>query len=270
MSQNAILTRNTLDGPIDLVKVSIERIKEHEPTKGYRVSNSFGKDSGVIMKLMELAEVNYEAHHNFTTVDPPQLIRHGMKNYPDTLIDRPEISMWALIEKKGFPPTRVIRYCCDYLKEKAGRDCLNVMGKRREESAARSQIPLLEQSRKNKWVKFLNPILDWTAEDVWNFTTRYNVPYCELYRQGFTRLGCVMCPKAGGKQMEYEAAFFPKHYTAYLRAFSRAMKTRPDMAEHFGFTSPVDMMHWWMWESHIKEDRTTQQILFADPAAGVV
>lgn len=116
-----ILVRQTLDGPINRVDETIERIKEHEPRNGYAVKNSFGKDSGVVMKLMEMAEVTFDAHHNFTTVDPPQLIRHGLKNYPDTEIHRPDIthvmrkvhpglkvrirSMWDLIVYKGFPPS---------------------------------------------------------------------------------------------------------------------------------------------------------------------
>ena len=258
------LIRNTLGGKEDLVKTAIENIRENSGRKPYWVANSFGKDSGVIMRLMEMAEVDYESHHNFTTVDPPELIRHGIKNYPDTIIDRPKRPMLGpngLIVKKGFPPTRMIRYCCSLLKEKGGRDCLVVTGKRREESASRSKITLIEPSRADKRVVFFNPILDWTTRDVWEFTEREKIPYCCLYRQGFCRLGCVMCPLAGGKQMEFEAGFFPRHYVAYLRTFAIMIRERGDMAEKYGFTSPLDVMHWWMWKSHLKEDNTTQMIL---------
>ena len=43
----------------------------------------------------------------------------------------------------------------------------------------------------------VNPIIDWTSEDVWEFVRLYNVPYCELYDFGFKRLGCVSCPLGG-------------------------------------------------------------------------
>lgn len=255
------ITRMTLDGPIDLVKLTIERIKEHEPSQGYYVANSFGKDSGVVHRLMELAEVTFDAHHNFTTVDPPELIRHGLKNYPDTEIHRPKIPMWDLIPKKGFPPTRMIRYCCSILKERGGRDRIVATGKRKEESPARSKITLIEQSRSDKRVVFFNPILEWTTRDVWEFTVRERIPHCCLYDQGFCRLGCVGCPLAGGEQMEFEFQFFPKYYVAYLRTFARMIKERADMAEKFGFTSPLDVMHWWMWKSHLPSDTTTQALL---------
>jgi len=258
------LIRNTLNGGEDLVTRALEDIREHAGKKPYWVANSGGKDSGVIMRLMEMAEVDYEAHHNFTTVDPPELIRHLLDYYPDTIIDRPKRPMLGpegLIVRKGFPPTRRIRYCCSLLKEKGGRDHLVVTGKRKEESPARSAITLIEPSRSDNRVTFFNPIMNWTSQDVWEFTVREKIPYCCLYRQGFCRLGCVGCPLAGGKQMDFEFQFFPKYYVAYLRTFAIMIRERPDMAEKYGFTSPLDVMHWWMWKSHLKEDRTTQMIL---------
>ena len=116
------LIRMTLSGPVDIVKEAIDRIKQNEPGNGYAVKNSFGKDSGVVMKLMEMAEVNYDAHHNFTTLDPPELIKHGLKNYPGTVIHRPDFTInmkdgrevhiksgWDLMIYKGFPPLRNCR-----------------------------------------------------------------------------------------------------------------------------------------------------------------
>ena len=40
----------------------------------------------------------------------------------------------------------------------------------------------------------LNPIIDWDDSDVWEFIHEYKVPYCELYDQGYKRLGCIGCP----------------------------------------------------------------------------
>jgi phosphoadenosine phosphosulfate reductase len=268
------LIRMTLNGPVDLVKETIERIQENEPRDGYAVKNSFGKDSGVVMALMKMAEVNFDAHHNFTTVDPPQLIRHGLKNYPDTEIHRPDFtikmkngrevrirSMWDLIVYKGFPPLRNCRYCCDYLKERGIRDRLQALGKRQAESPARSRITLLEECRCDKHQHFFNPIFDWSDMDVWEFTIRHKIPYCELYDQGFSRLGCILCPLAMEKHREFEAIFFPKHYVVYLRTFDRMIKFRPDMAEKYGWKNSVDVMDWWLRRSHLMDDSTTQSIL---------
>ena len=55
----------------------------------YHVCNSFGKDSTVLKRLMEMADVPFKLYHNLTTLDPPELIRFGRKHYPDTIIHKP-------------------------------------------------------------------------------------------------------------------------------------------------------------------------------------
>jgi phosphoadenosine phosphosulfate reductase len=72
----------------------------------------------------------------------------------------------------------------------------------------------------------VNPIINWTDSDVWEFIRKYNVPYCELYDRGYTRLGCIGCPmstKAGE-----ELAAYPKIREAYLRAFARMIENRKE------------------------------------------
>ena len=54
-----------------------------------------------------------KAHYHLTTVDPPELVYFIRNQYPDVIIDPPEITMWNLIEKKQFPPMRTGRYCCE-------------------------------------------------------------------------------------------------------------------------------------------------------------
>jgi phosphoadenosine phosphosulfate reductase len=268
------LIRTTFAGPVDIVKEAIERIRENSPAKPYVMKNSFGKDSGVVHKLMELSEVPFDSIHNLTTVDPPELIRHGMKNYPETEISRPDFTVkmkdgrtprirniYQLIIYKGFPPLRNRRYCCDYLKERGIRDCLQVLGKRKEESPARSGITLLEECHTDKRQHFFNPIFDWSTKEVWEFTIKYKVPYCCLYDQGFDRMGCVMCPQACEKQREFEASFFPKHYVTYLRCFDAMLKFRPDMAEKYNWHNAVEVMDWWLRRSSNQNDHTVQSIL---------
>lgn len=70
----------------------------------------------------------------------------------------------------------------------------------------------------------VNPIIDWSNDDVWEFIHKYNVPYCELYDQGYKRLGCIGCPMNDHAAEELEK--YPKYKQAYMRAFDRMLKER--------------------------------------------
>lgn len=70
-----MLIENTLFGRIDKVAQAITRIKLHKPDDGYYVAFSGGKDSCVILDLVQRAGVKYDAHYNVTTVDPTELVQ---------------------------------------------------------------------------------------------------------------------------------------------------------------------------------------------------
>ena len=71
----------------------------------------------------------------------------------------------------------------------------------------------------------VNPIIDWTDEDVWEFIHEEDVPYCKLYDEGYKRLGCIGCPMLGGNKMEQELNKYPKFKQAYIHAFNRMLKS---------------------------------------------
>ena len=73
-------------------------------------------------------------------------------------------------------------------------------------------------------IRILNPIIDWTTEDVWEFIKTYNVPYCKLYDEGYARLGCIGCPMATKEMIHRGFERYPKYKEAYMRAFARMVK----------------------------------------------
>ena len=73
----------------------------------------------------------------------------------------------------------------------------------------------------------VNPIVDWTEEDVWEFLNSNHIPHCSLYDEGFTRLGCIGCPLAGAKNMERDFERWPKYKENYIRAFQRMIDSHP-------------------------------------------
>ena len=74
----------------------------------------------------------------------------------------------------------------------------------------------------------INPIVDWTDDDVWEFIKEVaKVPYCELYDQGFTRLGCIGCPLQGREGMIRDFERWPGYRKLYIRAFEQMIKNHP-------------------------------------------
>lgn len=90
----------------------------------------------------------------------------------------------------------------------------------------------------------INPIVDWTDEDVWEFLNGDwirpgGVPHCCLYDQGFKRLGCIGCPMAGTKRMAAEFLRWPKYRDHYLRAFQRMIDLHPDKERNLRDVEPA-------------------------------
>lgn len=133
-----------LDGTIrDKVEIAIKRLQAFEPPEGYYVAFSGGKDSQCVYHLCKMAGVKFDAHYSVTSVDPPELVRFIKANYPDVKFERRHdkdgkpVTMWSLIPERKMPPTRIVRYCCEELKESNGKGRFTVTGVRWEESTRR-------------------------------------------------------------------------------------------------------------------------------------
>ena len=128
---------------LDKAEIAIQRLKAFEPTEGYYLCMSGGKDSQCVYHLCQMAGVKFDAHYNVTSCDPPELVQFLKNHYPDVKFQRNHdkdgnpITMWSLIPKNRMPPTRMVRYCCEELKEYAGAGRIIVTGVRWAESANR-------------------------------------------------------------------------------------------------------------------------------------
>lgn len=209
--------------------------------------------------------------------------------------DGKPVTMWNLIPKKKIPPTRLVRYCCAELKEKSGEMRRVVTGVRWAESVRRANSrgvaevlnpgknPLFDESslselqrnksgglilnsdndearqelehcyKRNRWV--VNPIIDWEDRDLWDFIRGEHIPYCGLYDEGFSRLGCIGCPMGGRKGMLKEFSSYPKYKEAYLRAFARMIKERERCGRPLvkKWSSPEAVFAWWTQDPNIPE-----------------
>lgn len=70
-----------------------------------------------------------------------------------------------------------------------------ICGLRHAQSVTRSDNRLVEWDENNNMLK-VNPLIDWTEEQVWDYIRRCGVPYNKLHDQGFPSIGCQPCTRA--------------------------------------------------------------------------
>lgn len=221
---------------------------------------SGGKDSSVITQLAIESGCPVIFHHAHTTADAPETVYFIREEFDrlrglgyEVIIHRPERSMWKLIEDmNGCPPLRTMRYCCAKLKEvriltKNGKRGFICTGVRWAESTARKERGVLEAAAgvKEKRVilmddndaerrlfedcklrsgKIVNPIIEWSDDDVWAFLRLRNVPINPLYAEGWKRIGCIGCPMASTRQRAAQFTRWPGYKRAYIAAFERGFE----------------------------------------------
>jgi phosphoadenosine phosphosulfate reductase len=273
-----MLREHQLFGYVDLVAKAVERFKAFEAQAiamnpaGYHVAFSGGKDSIVIKDLFLKSGCKGSLHFNLTTVDPPELTQYIKQQHPDVIWHRPAKTMFKLWVEKMMPPTRMVRYCCEVLKEGGGKNSFVVTGVRWAESLKRSKRKMTEVCFKDSRKRYLNPIIEWSDADVWQYIRENKLPYCCLYDEGFKRIGCVGCPMAG-KQRIAEFKRWPRYERLYKAAAAAAAvvaKNIQDKGSEYSarrgkgrvlrWKDGAAMWKWWMEENH--EDDSDQGVLF--------
>ncbi len=90
--------------------------------------------------------------------------------------------------------------CCKLRKVEPIRRVLNgldawITGLRREQWASRANIRKIEIDHDHGGLAKINPLADWTYEEVWDYIRDNDVPYHKLYDQGYTSIGCAPCTR---------------------------------------------------------------------------
>ena len=204
------------------VDIAIERIVAHAPrNEPLYFADSYGKDSGAVRELLCLSGISWEGHHHCGLPEPPELLQFGRQWHPETMRDKPQRGIFSLVVTNGLP-LRMKRWCCAALKENGGAGRTVVTGVRSVESNNRRHRGIYEACYRDGSRHLLNPIIDWTTEDVWAFHEERCIPFCHLYKEGFTRLGCVLCPSNGVSLSSMQAARWPQIAENWRRAGIRS------------------------------------------------
>lgn len=244
------------------------------------VTYSGGKDSDACIEVAKIAGIPFEVQHSITTADAPETVRHVRNKFRQLElagihceITYPtykglRTSMWDLIPRKLMPPTRLVRYCCEILKETSGADRWIITGVRWAESTRRKanrgiyetngsktakvilnndndDLRLVTETCASKNKRTVNPIIDWTDDDVWDLLKDRRVACNPLYCE-FNRVGCVGCPMAGKSGREREFLRWPRYKRLYLAAFERMLAERQRRGKPTVWQDAMDIYRWWM------------------------
>ena len=194
--------------------------------------------------------------------------------------DGSRITMWNLIPIKLMPPTRLVRYCCSELKEtgcasrmiatgvrwdesssRKNRDSFEVIASKKKDKIAVSDEKMLLSDNDDRRRMFekcelkaktvVNPIIDWTENDIWNFINQEHLNVNVLYQCGYDRVGCIGCPMAGRYKRQKEFAYFPTYKIAYIKAFDRMLLIRKSKGLETKWKSGEAVFDWWMEDENI-------------------
>lgn len=250
------------------IETSIETIQraakvaQNYTGKPLVVAFSGGKDSQTVYHLTEAAGVEFEAVYSATTIDPPEVVRFIKKHYPMVRFHVPNMSFWKLVEHTRMLPNRHMRYCCSVLKEATHQGRVTLTGVRREESAKRAKRQVLDINKKpRQFDEFerndkievqcfgngkekitVNPILDWTETDVWEYLNNVvKFPHCELYDRGRRRVGCLFCPMKRHKEIVDDILRYPHQFERLKKTVAKIAETSKRFPN-----DPKALLEWWL------------------------
>lgn len=260
----------------------------------YYLAYSGGKDSDVIYTLAKLAGVKFQAVHNLTTVDAPETVYHVRSkgdvriDKPDRtmwqlIVDKgfapTRIMRYCCSELKerggfGFKVVTGVRKAESTRRASLG-GAVKIIGKPKSNAKKADELgveyekpmpnglilnndndksrELVEHCYKQSKV-LINPIIDWTDADVWEFLSHYGVktnPLYEINCKAFKRVGCIGCPLTSKNNRLLEFARYPKYKAMYIKTFDKMLKARKERGMKelpIKMTSGEEVFAWWMGE----------------------
>lgn len=256
---------------------------ESEP---YYLCYSGGKDSDAIRILASLAQVKHDIVNNHTTVDAPETVRYirtipnvqieypketmwqmiVRKGLPPTRLMR--YCCTGLKEHGGKGRVKITGVRKEEsVRRAANSELVQIIGKPKMTEKTANELGVDYQispkggivlnddnDESRRFVErcyrttstMVNPIIDWTTSDVWEFLRYYGCEGNPLYQCGFSRIGCIGCPMGGPKSMKREFALYPKYKENYIRAFDRMIAKRIEDGKPTQWESGEEVLKWWV------------------------
>ncbi|HIH06937.1 MAG TPA: phosphoadenylyl-sulfate reductase [Candidatus Nitrosotenuis sp.] len=205
-------TQEQIDEVNSKLKTPEDALKWAYDTFGNKIAkaSSFGPEDSVVTDM--IIKVNPKAR--FFTLDTGRLNQETY-DVMDAIAKKyninfevmfPEtVAVEEMVRTKGinlfYDSVDNRKLCCEIRKVRPLNKILStldawVTGLRRDQNENRSQASMVELDHLHGGIVKINPIIDWTWEQVISYIKERNLPYNKLLDKGFTSIGCEPCTRA--------------------------------------------------------------------------
>ncbi len=206
--------------PSDLKKINAEF--ENKPTEEFvkwvlgefspkiALASSFGAEDVVLIDMLAGLDPKIRiftldtGRLNEETYDVMDRVRRQYKISVESYF--PESSKVEALERvKGFYSFKESvenrKECCGIRKVEPLNRALKgldawITGLRKDQSVTRTGVEKIETDEAHHGILKINPLADWTHEQVWDYIKKNKVPYNRLHDLGYPSIGCTPCTRA--------------------------------------------------------------------------
>ena len=241
--------------PLETAKGEGKQVLLSTKIDRFIASFSGGKDSQVVLDLCTRAipPTDFEVIYSDTGYELPSSLQlydevrqYYQERFPSLSfhVARNHESVLNYWDKIG-TPSDTHRWCCSIMKTAplyrmlkigGGRQArvLTFDGVRAEESTRRSGYHRIGKGVKHSTVINASPILAWNSVEIFLYLFKYELPINTAYRQGMTRVGCLICPFSSEWNDMISSVKYTKNLQPFLRRIEVFVKKSgvPDVKEY--------------------------------------
>ncbi len=189
-----------------VVTILTETVRDYAPVA---FANSLGAEDMVLTDIIDRHQLNIDMFSLDTgrlpqeTYDLMQTVRERYKT--PLRIYFPNVKqIEAYVADNGvngfYESIELRKACCHIRKVEPLRRALYgkhawVTGVRREQASTRLDLKVSAYDMSNRMQK-VNPLLEWSNAEVWEYLKQYEVPYNKLHDRFYPSIGCAPCTRA--------------------------------------------------------------------------
>jgi phosphoadenosine phosphosulfate reductase len=196
---------------------------------------SGGKDSTITAWIVRKAVGKIPLFFSNTTLEFPETLKYIQNfanEYDFELFSEKPVNNFFEMCKVLDPPSHIMRWCCTVIKaypvnkfmESMDGDILCFDGIRKAESTIRRDYPRIYKNKKINHQILARAIFHWPTLAVWLYIFKNNIIFNSVYRQGFNRIGCCICPYNSQYDEILMKYFYPKivsHWKNILQNYAK-------------------------------------------------